>query len=437
MRYSRSGRTRRTLLTLAIVTTTLAWTTSGAQATTPANYVFSGTVTVTGGAPAAGIEVDVTTSGKDGTETSTTTAADGTFALTVPAAKYDLTLEEDQVSATIPYFSLTVAGHVDLSKGNATAALVLPVASLALTVVAPATAPPVTGTQVLTLPATTKISDFYGGETATASVASPIPTLGATGEAALPTFLGAQSTTGYAYPAPTLNSSDPTLFTIPAITTPTSALTVDLNKTFNYTGTVATTSGAAIPGAYVYLSDDSPKKNPGMVFDQTTPDGSYALNVQADPYTLDVEYFDQTTAASPLGFDITGNTELDVTTAMANATSLTQNFTVPIAAVTVNVVDANGNPVPGAEVALPGSLSATLLDFYNGDDSADATFYPAALNNQYLTDANGNYVFYSLIGAEAATATVTPPAGGTPVTFNLPTPTSAASTITVQLPTAG
>jgi hypothetical protein len=135
-----------------------------------------------------------------------------------------------------------------------------------------------------------------------------------------------------------------------------------------------------------------------------------------------------------MAFDITGNTPIVVTSAMADATSMTQNFTIPMTTITINVVDADGNPVPGAQITLPDSITATLPDFYNGDESATGTVYPGTIDSPDQTDANGNYLFYNLIGADPATGTVTPPAGGTPVTFALPTPTSTAGTITVQLP---
>jgi hypothetical protein len=176
---------------------------------------YSGMVATAAGWPVANIQVRL------GTD-QTSSAADGSFQLSVPPDVYDMEVSHQSVSATVPEFSLRVRS-VDLTHGAVGQRIMLPFAAVHVTVVDDDGAP--APGAALIVENTTATFDIDDDVTVTAVIRNQGGTSGASGVISYPSFVGAQAVEGYLTGA---GGGPLTQVTIPAVRADSSSVTVHL-----------------------------------------------------------------------------------------------------------------------------------------------------------------------------------------------------------------
>ena len=176
---------------------------------------YSGMVRTAAGWPVGDIRVRL------GTD-QTLSAADGSFALSIPPDVYDIEVSHQSVTATVPEFSLRVRS-VNLSRGGVIQRIMLPLAVVHVTVV-DADGTPVPGAALIA-ENTVATFDISDGVTVTAVIRNQGGTSGASGVISYPSFVGAQAVGGYLTGA---GGGPLVQVTIPAVQTDSTSVTVNL-----------------------------------------------------------------------------------------------------------------------------------------------------------------------------------------------------------------
>ena len=176
---------------------------------------YSGMVRTAAGWPVGDIRVRL------GTD-QTLSAADGSFALSIPPDVYDIEVSHQSVTATVPEFSLRVRS-VNLSRGGVIQRIMLPLAVVHVTVV-DADGTPVPGAALIG-ENTVATFDINDGVTVTAVIRNQGGTSGASGVISYPSFVGAQAVGGYLTGA---GGGPLVQVTIPAVQTDSTSVTVNL-----------------------------------------------------------------------------------------------------------------------------------------------------------------------------------------------------------------
>jgi hypothetical protein len=190
---------------------------------------------------------------------------------------------------------------------------------------------------------------------------------------------------------------------------------------------------ASVFSGVLDISGGQPFSNVGIELRSTTGDdsgsatsggdGSFAISVPPGSYNLLLEYYGDNFIPQ---VDLYGNSPIDL-----EHGDVTQNLTIPIATVTVHVIDSAGNPVVGAEVNPPFFATGTARDFYAGHSAVEQE-YPYVSSG---TDSNGDVSFATLVGITSGAGEVYPSLSSTTATaFTLPDITSLTTDLTVQLP---
>lgn len=184
---------------------------------------YSGTVRTAAGRPVADIRVRL------GTD-QTLSTGDGSFTLSVPPDVYDVELSRQSASAAVPEFSLRVRS-VNLSRGDVIQRIVLPLATVHVTVVG-ADGNPVPGAALIA-ENTVATFDIDDGVTVTALIRNQGGLSDASGVISYSSFVGAQAVGGYL----TGPGGGPLVqVTIPAVRTDSASITVNLEGQASPTG---------------------------------------------------------------------------------------------------------------------------------------------------------------------------------------------------------
>jgi hypothetical protein len=176
-----------------------------------------------------------------------------------------------------------------------------------------------------------------------------------------------------------------------------------------YSGMVRTAGGRPVADIRVRLGTDQTL---------STGNGSFALSVPPDVYDMELSH--QSAGAAVPEFS------LRIRSVDLSRGDVIQRMMLPLAAVHVAVVDADGNPVPGAAL-----IAENTVATFDIDDGVTVT---ALIRNQGgLSDASGVISYSSFTGAQAVGGYLTGPAGGPLAQVTIPAVQTDSTSITVNL----
>ena len=374
-------------------------------------FTLSGVLTDSSGNPVAGatVNADTNTSGVDGSAIS---GADGSYSMTLPADSYSFQAEAtvDGVDQTVAISDLTISTSVVENfsfgaVGTVTVQVVdsngnpFPGAGVGTNHVSPVDANTQDGTpyEVTGSPSVSGVTDSNGDAIITGLIGGPFDIIAGTRSGLRTSGSG----------TPTAAGTTVTLqLPPPVITVP----------TFTLSGVLTDSAGNPVAGANVSAGSNNPNSTAPDFGTSSGADGSYSMTLPADSYSFSAEAIvdglDQTVTISDLA--ISGD--------------LVENLSfAAIGTATVNVVDANDNPVSDARIRLAGGTPASA-------DTQDGTPYQitAFPSPGYCsTSSDGSCTFTGILGAVGILA-VTPP-GGLTTTGSMVSASPAGNTVTIQL----
>jgi protocatechuate 3,4-dioxygenase beta subunit len=224
--YPPPGNTTPTFFTIPAIT---APTTDVAVQLVP-TFTFSGVVETSSGAPVRGVTVTLDSlNGQVGR--ADVSGSDGSFAVTVASGPYSLFLQYLGHSSVVPEFDIRTTAAIDLTHGDVTQNLTIPLATVTAHVVDGNADPIENATVVPPTDMTGAIPDLYPGVPATDETYSHTwgyLTTNRKGDVEFPVLLGTNAEVGYAYLYPGPGVSSPVAYELPAITAPATDVTVQL-----------------------------------------------------------------------------------------------------------------------------------------------------------------------------------------------------------------
>jgi hypothetical protein len=354
---------------------------------------LSGVVRGRGGVPLTG--VDVSLSGPGGG--SGRSAGDGSYSVLVsPPGIYTLSVTRGVNDQSLPFVFRVGGEEVDLSQGSVVADVTVPLLSSEVEVLGPDGAP-VVGAQVETrLVEPAPVDLVPGGST---SVVGPpdLRDVDQTGSDGVvrQVLLAAQSATVTVTPPAGSGLAAKTVTAVPV--TDGGHVVVTLDQPVSLSGVVRGRDGAPLAGVGVGLSGPS-----GSFGATSGADGSYSVLVSpAGIYTLGVArgVNDRTL---PFVFQVSGE-EVDLSQG-----SVVDDVTLPFLDYAVDVIGPDGTRVAGASV-LARLVEPAPVDLIPGGSTS--TVGPPDFRDVDDTGPDGT-AHLSLLAAQSATITVTPPADG-------------------------
>jgi large repetitive protein len=397
----RSPKRNRTvrLVSVLILATATALVVSGAAPDAVADTAdgsfptFSGVITTTAGQPAAGVIVQLGSN-------QATTGADGSFTVSAAPGQYSMQLNSNGGNG-LPEFSISTP-PVDLSGGNVTQDMTLPVTTMNITVL-DSNGNPVPGAGLTPKTTTTPEFQLYPGAEVIAQLQDQGGTADSSGVISYPTFLGAASFTSY-LAGPT--GSPTTQVTVPAVTASPTNTTLDLEPAGQapaITSAAATSARLREPFSFTVTTTGDPAPSvtetgplpAGVTF---TDDGDGTATLAGTPAAGTAGTYPLTiTASNGAGSPATQSLTLTVT-ATASAPAFAGR---PLAGATFGVafsrtIQTTGYPVP--KITKTGSLPPGVTFTDNGDGTATLAGTP---------DKSASGPYYLILTAKNTAGTAT------------------------------
>lgn len=182
-----------------------------------------------------------------------------------------------------------------------------------------------------------------------------------------------------------------------------------LSALAEYSGLVGTATGSPVGDIRVRLGTDQTL---------STADGSFTLSVPPDVYDMELSH--QSVSVTVPEFSLRLRS-VDLTRG-----GVFQRVRLPLAAVHVSVVDADGNPVPGAALIAENTVATFQID--------DGVTVTAVLRNQGGTSGASGVISYpSFVGAQAVSGYLTGAGGGPLIQVTIPAVDTDSTSVTVSL----
>ena len=416
---------------------------------TPLTYTFSGTLTDSAGAPIVGIEINLESGGSSYGDA--TTDGNGNFSITAVPGEYTLYMYGYLHNSDLPpdalYENDSNGGQINMTSGNVTENLTMPSNTVTVTV-EDANGNPLSGVPVSMQP------------TGNMSIASGLTmppfgqngTTDANGVTNLLVSTGAEfdQSSGQNHLYDNICATiDNTYVCIPSPITITGNTSVTIMvppvTTYTFSGTLTDSAGAPIVGMELNLEGG------GSSYGQATTDGNGNFSITAVPgyYTLYMYGYLHNPDLPPNAlYENTSNG------GVINMTSgnVNENLTMPSSTITVNVEDADGNPLSGVPVSAhpTGNMSIapglTMPPFsQNGTTNSDGVTNLIVSTGAEFNQSSGQKNIYDNLCATINSTNVCIPSpitisGNTSVTialqlpaptnFNAVTPTNTAPSLT-------
>jgi len=359
-----------------------------------ATFGFSGVLRNGSGTPITNVNVILA---NETNHDSQTTDGNGSFSLRVPSGTYDLVVVPVGVNTSIAPGGLGAAALGIVVNSDVEQDLVLPTKTLAVAVLDTLGQPVANASvSIRALPGNILPFSFFSG--ANAIVSTPMTSNASTNSSgvAFLALLPSSSLEVFITPPPSSNLS--------GITTATpffddTSKTIILPAVFSYSGVLRNGAGTAIPNIYLTLGNGLASN-----FNQTDVDGSFSLHIP------DSAVFGQYTLTIPT----VGNVDPSVAPQAMNAitTGITvnsdtmQDLTLPTKVLTITILGASGQPLPGAQVHIQ-SQDYEIFPFSLFPGAPNTVVYTPMISN-LVTNTSGIARFAWLLSSSVA-ITIFPP----------------------------
>ncbi len=329
---------------------------------------YSGVLTDGSGTPLSGWNLNLS----DGVNNAggVTTAADGSFSMNIPGGTYNLSLSPGNNSDLVHLYNENWTANASVTvNSNTVQNIAIPFTTLTV-IILDSNGDPVPGAAIsLSNGNALPITIFPGTTAEVGSFSASSGSANASGVIQMKVIPNSSTTIHVFTPNNSLGSFTETV----AFSDPNTTLTVTLPPVVTYGGILTDSSGNTLSGWDINLNNSI--NNAGGT--TTAADGSFSLNIPAGTYGLSIGPGNNSSLVLLYNEHWTAGTTVTVNT------NTVQNISIPLTTLTVIVLDADGNPVPGAVVSFDGanalpitifpSTTADVGAFLASSGSADAS----------------------------------------------------------------